>query len=238
MNMRFRLWWLFKSPWTQKFGIFKTMQRLYFANRNISKRGEKQLHILVSIKDRQEVLKNVFISSVLNLEKLYQTALTIVCHENEKEEITLTTSALSKHIEVKIVTVKTPFARAKYLNEGLKHLINKWVFITDVDIAVPQNLHSIFNKFVNAQRAWFPICDLQNEQGKLDKQYPEGVGLVGYLHNKNLSFNEEIKEWGNEDWEFLYLLFESGMYPERSQKDGFTHYFHAPVSKLNYKKSW
>ena len=83
-----------------------------------------------------------------------------------------------------------------------------------------------------------PICQMLGEDEKETRSYPEGVGLVGFKQSGNFSLNDEIKTWGNEDWEFLFQLYHAGIYPIRNQNGNFLHYYHPPVDKKNYKKIW
>ena len=113
-----------------------------------------------------------------------------------------------------------------------------FIFISDVDVALPANLYQLYFKHVRTKRAWYPICQMLGEDEKETRSYPEGVGLVGFKQSGNFSLNDEIKTWGNEDWEFLFQLYHAGIYPIRNQNGNFLHYYHPPVAKNNYKKIW
>lgn len=240
-NWRFSIWWFLKSPWTKKYGISNTLKRYintFFKSSNRSA-NYNQIYLVISCTQRTAQLLNAFLPSFNKLESIKSYKLIIVTHETEKKEINL---ILRDKLAVKnfnVLTTKEKFSRAHYLNLGLKSIPdNSSAFISDVDIALPKDLHKLYRKYVKQNQAWFPICTIQNEKKQLKGQYAEGVGLVGFIKNKSLRYDENIKEWGNEDWHFLYLLFDNNFYIKRSQHNGFIHHYHSQSFKKNYKKSW
>lgn len=231
----FNLWWFFKSPWTKKYGIFQTFL-LWFQAFFSPKITKSELTICVVAFQRKQQLEQVFLPSLLRLNHLNKMHLVLVCAVQEEANINevLHYSGL---VNFKTIGVNG-FTRASCLNLAIENTVQDSIFITDVDVALPAHLWQTFHQHVKLKRAWFPICSVINKQGKVAAELPEGTGLVGFIKREGLRFNEKITSWGNEDWEFLYLLYQVGIYPKRTQKDGFVHYWHEKESQIGYQKNW
>jgi hypothetical protein len=230
-----KLWWVLKSPWAIKSGKFNSFYSYILSY--FSKSFEPaELSICISCAGRMAMLEKVFIPSFRGLNDKHGVTVYLACPENELDEIT---ALCVKHeVQFNIVPCPFKFSRSGYLNEVLKKAKTDFIFISDVDVALPANLYQLYFKHVRTKRAWYPICQMLGEDEKETRSYPEGVGLVGFKQSGNFSLNDEIKTWGNEDWEFLFQLYHAGIYPIRNQNGNFLHYYHPPVDKKNYKKIW
>jgi len=226
---------MFKSPWAFKYGRIKSLSTFLkgFFSPALS---PQELSVCVTCSNRLEMLTDVFIPSFLSLKSKDKIRLYISCHAQEEKEI----HALCKELDLdaKVIPMLESFNRSGYLNSALDVAKSPHVFLTDVDIALPAGLYELFYKNVKEKIAWFPICDMLNENKKVSHAYPEGVGLVGFYATAKYRLNTDIKTWGNEDWDFLFKLHSNGVYPLRTQKDNFLHHYHEEADKKNYKKIW
>jgi len=220
-----------------RFGYGKMLQEIFYT---LFSKGDiiKNLTICVACADRKKMLEDYFLPAFLKIAKNIDVQLVMAVPINEETSIKtlLNDNGVKNH---RIIGLTTSFSRSHYLNHTLAASKNQAVFICDVDIALPVNFIQLFKKYVSKHTAWFPICVLNNEADKFDRFYEEGTGLVGFINkNETLRFDGSIKTWGNEDWIFLYTLYQNKIYPIRSFEKSMVHHYHLTVEKLNYKKKW
>ena len=234
-DIRFKLWWILKSPWAKKIGKLNSLIASIKASRS-ARLKSNEICICLSAYKRLEMLENYFIPGFNKVENKDKINVIVSCGIDEKEKVQM---LFSKHaISGQVIPLEQVFSRSKYINAALTQCTSEAVFITDVDVILPVNFYSLFFKNVRKLQAWYPICDMLDENNKKTRQYPEGVGLVGMPFKPGYLLNENIREWGNEDWDFLYALLKHDLYPKRTQNDIFKHVYHRPVEKKQYKKSW
>jgi len=239
ITLNYKVWCWLKSPWRKRFGIMKLFPEVYY-----SLFGKKiisdNISICVPYADRKEMLENCFLPAFLNIAKHANLELVIALPEQEKESIetVLKESGINNYC---IVPIEMKFTRSYYVNMAIDAATNQAIFICDVDISLPTNLIELYRKQVGLKTAWFPICALTKQDGSFDRFYEEGTGLVGFIKKENEHgqwFDETIKTWGNEDWLFLYKLYENKIYPIRTFEKTMVHNYHPPVEKRNYEKKW
>lgn len=187
--------------------------------------------------DRQKMLEANFLPAFLKIAVNQNIQLVLAVPINEENSI-INLLEKQRVKNYRVVGLIETFSRSFYLNKAIAAADNQAIFICDVDIALPSNFIEFFKKYVSKKTAWFPICALNNETNNFDRFYEEGTGLVGFINNKNLLLDETIKTWGNEDWLFLYTLYNDGIYPIRSFEKNMVHHYHLPVEKLKYEKKW
>lgn len=234
-DLRMKLWWALKSPWAIKYGKINSLYR-YILSYFSKSFNSGELSICISCAGRMDMLENTFIPSFKALHNQESISVFLACPIDEVDAI----NALCEKykVQISIVPCAMDFSRSTYLNEALNKAKSNYIFISDVDVAMPANLVQLYFKHVRSKQAWFPICRMLDQNEKVTNHYPEGVGLVGFVQAGRFRLNSEISTWGNEDWDFLFQLYESGIYPIRSQNNHFLHHYHPPVDKNKYKKNW
>lgn len=234
-KLKFSIWWLVKSPWAKKYGVGSVLKLWVKSIVSPPLPKSSKISICLCCYNRTDVLKNVFKPSLDKVISLDKFEVILTCSNSEKDEIN---SIVNGNKNIQVVGTDMDFSRSAYLNLALEHANYEAVLISDVDVMLPQNIRMLFYKNVNRDAAWFPICNMLDEQGQFSHTYPEGVGIVGFINKDRFVFDETIKSWGNEDWHFLYTLYNQGNFPLRTINDGFIHSYHPPVNKKNYKKAW
>ncbi len=234
-RLKLRIWCLFKSPWRKKFPkqwISEWAITFFSPRQNIT-----HITIIVPICNRLDAFEKAFLPSFLTLQKIeINVSLFLVCCNNDY--LALENSIKKSNVQkFTILQTDTPFARGAYLNLALLRLQESFVFVCDADIELPKNFSELYVKYVKKNCAWYPICVLLSEQFFFERWYDEGTGIVGF-YQKKYSYDSEIKNWGNEDWLFLFELYGQSIYPIRSREKNIKHHHHRPVDKAGYKQIW
>lgn len=230
-----KLWWVLKSPWAKKWGRLNSVFN-YIVSSFSRRFDSTEISLCIASAGRMEMLEHVFIPSYLALDEKKQVSVHLACPKDEVRAVE--TLCKQFNVQFTIIPCAESFTRSGYLNMALKHAKSEFIFISDVDVQLPTDLVQLYFRHVREKQAWFPIVRMLDENKNDMNDYPEGVGLVGFKQKSNFILNESFKTWGNEDWDFLYQLYQSKIYPIRSRGDNFLHHYHEPADKINYKKSW
>lgn len=134
---------------------------------------------------------------------------------------------------------KTEFSRSLAFNKAIAQCPGNLVFVCDADISLPENLHQKITQFCSRNSAWFPVCQWQLNESDTDwKWFSAGTGIFAAT-KKQLRItgllNENMKNWGGEDWDLFFRFYKSGIMPLRSRCDGLYHHWHQPTKPENFQ---
>lgn len=100
------------------------------------------------------------------------------------------------------------FSRAFSMNRAVENSTNKYVFICDADMSLPKDFILQYNKNVDKNKVWFPVCYslLKDEKLVIAESNGwwrhNGFGMVGIYKKYFIKcgmINEEFVSWGGED---------------------------------------
>lgn len=170
----------------------------------------KQIAICVGIRNRSEMLLKHLLPSMSRLDNQDRIVLSICdCHSEDEPKLYQKIRNIWKG-GVIYENSNMPFTRSTSINRAVEICNSNMVFLCDADMTLPKDFVSQMDKFVGANKAWFPICfSLNKDRPKVITKKngfwrPYGYGMAGFLRKDfidigQLPVDDEYKSWGKED---------------------------------------
>lgn len=130
-----------------------------------------------------------------------------------------------------------PFARSNAFNRAVQAAESPLVLICDADMSLPRNIVKKVNRYANRKSAWFPVVRYLNEDGS-SRWYTESTGMMACRKEdyfKAGGMDENIREWGKEDWLLLFSFYKIGIGCIRTYEPNFVHHWHPSLKPEDFK---
>lgn len=202
---------------------------------------EKQIYICIPMLDR---LDNLFSYLLPSLEKANATnkiCISIADFGSKDFEEKISELKASTTIPIIAKVYEQKFNRSRAVNAAISQVPQaENIFICDADMQLPSDFFQQYFRYVNSTTAWFPICEWEIEKGSNQfRWFTEGVGMAGVSRKHWINagkLNEEIEDWGKEDWLFYFAIYQTGVAGIRNRCKGLKHYWHPSHKPADYKK--
>lgn len=208
--------------------------------------NEERIWICVPVFNRWEMFFEHLLPSLLALKERHRVALSIFDTGSEKYEEWMEKLNIHWHGSIVLEREEMEFTRASALNRAVRQCYGSHLFLCDTDMSLPADFVKRYFTFVTANTTWFPICQWQTRQPtgveeedrKAWRWFTEGCGMAGLTRkqfSKAKGLNENYKEWGKEDWDLYFEMYEKNYAAIRTREKGLLHHWHASKKPTDFK---
>jgi glycosyltransferase involved in cell wall biosynthesis len=170
--------------------------------------SQREIAVCVGLKNRTYSLINNLITSMNKCDDKHLLELS-VCDCNTTDVLDLY-KIIRRHWlgKLKFKQSSKAFSRAFSMNRAVENSTKKYVFICDADMSLPKDFILQYNKNVEKNKVWFPVCYslLKNEKLVISESNGwwryNGFGMVGIYKKYYIKcggINEKFVSWGGED---------------------------------------
>ncbi len=232
------LWFIFKSPQRKWIGYSSLVTdiRGYLAVLFRRRRYER-LTVCVGVKNRSSNLLNFLVESMNRAE--FSSLICLSVYDCGSDDIGNLQKALREKWKgrLKYTRVEQPFARSVAFNAAVKQADTSLVLICDADMSLPYDIVGKVSRYTTPSSAWFPVVWYTNEDGS-GRYYTESTGMFSSYLSDFLNtggFDENIREWGKEDWLLFFEFYKNGIACIRSREKDFVHHYHPSLMPADFK---
>lgn len=239
---------LFKLPQRKWIGIgslfidLKGYSTVFFRSLFLKNRlgnEEERIWICVPVFNRWEMFFEHLLPSLLALKERHRVALSIFDTGSDRYEEWM--EKLNNLWDGSLVLERqeAEFTRAWALNRAVRQCYGSYLFLCDTDMSLPPDFVKRYFTFVTASTTWFPICQWQTgKESSAWRWFTEGCGMAGLARkqfNKAKGLNENYKEWGKEDWDLYFEMYENKYAAIRTREYGLYHHWHISKKPSDFK---
>ena len=223
------LWFVFKAPQRKWIG-FSTLVSDFKAwvSSRIKPNNLQAISICIGVKNRSDNLLNHVIPSLNAC--AHKDLIELSVFDCGSDDIPNLETEIRNLWKGKLVytQLEQKFARSISFNAAVIQSTNPLTLVCDADMSLPIDILEKVNRYAGKHSAWFPQIWFTHQDGS-GHFMSEGTGIMASQRQQFLGFggyDENITEWGKEDWLLFFEYYKNGVGCIRSKERDFVHHYH------------
>lgn len=236
-NIKQFLWFVFKSPqrnwvgWKTLITDLKGYLSIWFVRGKIHR-----ITVCVGVKNRSRHLLDHLIESMNRADN--RNLLNLSVYDCGSDDAGNLFEAIQEKWKGNLLYCRQeqPFARSVAFNNAVRQSETPVVLICDADMSLPADIVERASKYTSNKTAWFPVVWYTNEDGS-GRFYTESTGMLCTLKADFFrvgAYDEQIKEWGKEDWLLFFEYYKHGIACIRTRERYFVHHYHPSLKPAGF----
>lgn len=232
------LWFVFKAPQRKWIGLSTLISdfKAWFSSR-LKPSNLQAISICIGVKNRSANLLNHVIPSMNVCSHRDLIELSVFdCGSDDVQNLETEIRKLWKGKLVYTV-LEQKFARSISFNAAVKQCTHPLIMVCDADMSLPKDVLAKVNRYTGKYSAWFPQIWFTNPDGS-GYFLSKGTGIMASQRQQFIAFggyDENITEWGKEDWLLFFEYYKNGIGCIRSKERDFVHHYHESLKPEGYE---